>query len=206
MGFNILMMHYLRNLTVVLLVVVFNACTNPASEEIKNTAGADSVKLAESIRTNISFLNDYNAIEQVMGNENWLLADKKDSSYFYFSRLGSFNYNTYVYRLSKGDSSHVIQDKITMEGDKLVWHFDEKKLQIVTATSARIVWAVAGNDSMKYEFTRLNDHELSLTYPGKRSYTLKKTIPFSLFLVRSRYDFAHGTKLAFDTTGIKQKS
>lgn len=201
-------MYKVRTLIVILLTAFCCACNNHSDSKSNENNGtsADSAKIAESIRTNISFLNDYNAIEQVLGNDNWLLADKKDSSYFYFSRLGSYNYNTYAYKLSKGDSSHVIQDKITMEGDNLVWHFDGKKLHIVTATSARVVWAVDGNDSLTYEFVRLNDQELGLSFPDKRNYTLRKTIPFSLFLVRSRYDFAHGTRLAFDTSAIHGKN
>ena len=194
------MSDYGRTLLVVLFFAVFAACNNGPAEEVKSDTvkEADSVKPAQSTRSNMSFLNDYNAIEQVCGNENWLLANGKDSSYLYFSRLGPYTYNTYDYRLNKGDSSNVVHGNIVRDGDNLVWQFSGKKVYVITASSARVVWAVEGTDSLRYEFVRLNDRQMSITYPDKRSYILQKTIPFSLFLVRSRYDFAHGTHLAFD--------
>lgn len=187
-------------------MVLLYACgesSTPAGKEVKT---ADSAKVAEEIRTNMSFLNDYNAMEAVFGNENWMLIEKKDTSYYYFSRLGDMNFNTYAYRLVKGDSANVAHGKIEREKNRLVWNFDGKKLYITSATVARIAATVDGSDTAaKYAFTRLNSNTIGVTYPDQRKVELKKTIPFGLFLVRSRYDYSNGTHYAFDTAVYTKK-
>ena len=187
-------------------IVLLVSCDTQQKEE-KTTSNPDSVaaKVAESISTNVSFLNDYNALEKLYANENWLIPGKKDSSYFYFSRLGNYQVNTYEYKLVKGDSAQVKHGAIQTEGDKLVWNFNGQKLHLTSASLARATWAVPGSDSASYEFLKLNDNELRLTYPDKKTVVMKKLLPFSLFLVRSQYDFAHGTKLAYDTKSVNQK-
>lgn len=189
-----------------LFVVFLFACQLQPKENAGNDAKTDTAKVSESIRTNTSFLYDYKALEEVFTNDNWLLAGKNDSSYFYFSRLGDFRVNTYEYKLVKGDSAAVKHTSVQKEGDKIVWAFNNQKLYLTSATKARAVWAVAGADSLQYEFLRINENQLALTYPDKHKLILQKTLPFSLFLVRSRYDFTHGTRYAFDNTpSAKQK-
>jgi hypothetical protein len=185
--------------------VIFSSCGSASSDTNAETKTADSNKIAEEIRTNMSYLNDYNALEAVFGNENWMLVDNKDTAFYYFSRLSQFNFNTYAYKLVKGDSSKVDYGKITPEQNKLVWNFDGKKLFVTSATVARVTASVDGTDSAKYEFTRLNSNSIGITYPDQKKLVLKKTIPFGLFLVRSRYDYSNGTKYAFDTAEYTKK-
>lgn len=189
-----------------LFVVFLFACQSQPKENTDTEAKKDTVKISESIRTNTSFLYDYKALEEVFTNDNWLLAGKNDSSYFYFSRLGDFKVNAYEYKLVKGDSAAVKYTSVQKEGDKIAWEFNNQKLYLKSATKARAVWSVAGADSLQYEFLRINENQLGLTYPDRHKLVLHKTLPFSLFLVRSRYDFTHGTKYAFDNTpSPKQK-
>jgi hypothetical protein len=187
-------------------VVLLHACNTASTDTTAQTKTADSTKVAEEIRSNMSFLNDYNALEAVFGNENWMLVNGKDTSYYYFSRLGDFNFNTYAYKLVKGDSSNVYHGKIRPEQNKLAWDFDGKKLLVISATVARVTASADGTDSAaKYEFTRLNNSSIGIVYPDQKKTVMRKTIPFGLFLVRSRYDHTNGTHFAFDTTQYTKK-
>lgn len=187
-------------------LLLLAACQGGNQEEktVENPT-ADTVKMAESIRTNLSYLNDYNALEQLFSNDNWLIPGPKDSSYLYVSRLGNYVVKTYAYQLVKGDSAHVQHADVKTENDQLVWEFNGQKLQLASATRARAVFAVAGADSLQYEFVRLDDNKIALTYPDKKKVVMKKMLQFSLFLARSHYDFANGTKYAFDTTQFNRK-
>ena len=195
-----------KNVFFLLMIVFLFACTTQPKENVPDEKKEDTAQASESIRTNMSFLHDFNALEEVFGNENWLKADGKDSSYFYFSRLGNFQVNTYEYKLVKGDSAKVRNSSILQEGNKLTWNFNNQKLYITSATRGRIVGSVKGSDSLQYEFLRLDNDAIAITYPDKRRSILRKTLPFSLFLVRSRYDYAHGTKYAFDTAQFNKKN
>lgn len=175
---------------------------NENTEPVKKT---DTLKVVDEVRSNTSFLYDLKALEELFSNDNWLMAGKKDSSYFYFSRTGDFIVNTYEYVLIKGDSAKVKYNHVVREGDKLSWSFDGKKLLLSNASGARALWTVAGNDSTKYEFLRVDKNQIRLTYPDHREVIMKKILPFSLFLVRSRYDFSNGTHYAFDTTQFNKK-
>lgn len=196
----------IKFITFLIALTLIFACNNPAEEKTPEENKTDSTKVNESIRNNMSFLNDYNALEEVFGNENWLMAAKKDSSYLYVSRLGDFKVNTYAYRLQKGDSANVLHGAMKTEGNQIIWEFDKQPLFITSATRGRVVWSVVGADSLKYEFMRVDGNHISLTYPDKKKMILKKTLPLSLFLIRSQYDYAHGTHLAFDSTQLNKRN
>ena len=194
-----------RSKLFLLAVMIGIVACQTATKESNDGEKADSVKIAESIRTNRSYLNDLGAIEQVFGNENWLLVDKKDSSYYYFSRLGEFKFNTYAYKIVKGDSANVLHSSFKPENNAITWDFGGRKLVINSATRARVVGTVIGSDSLTYEFVRLDDDEIAITYPDKKKLVMHRTLPLGLFLVRSRYDYTHATKYAFDTIQFRKK-
>lgn len=187
------------------MVCFFSACQSSTSDNDEIPKKEDTAQISASIRSNMSFLNDLNAIEGVFGNENWLIVDNKDSSYLYFSRLGNFTFDTYYYKRVHGDSSNVEHRSIQKEKNDLTWTFQGHKLVVAAASIAMVSWKEAGIDSAKYQFVRINDHAIELSYPNGKKLTLQKTLPFSLFLVRSRYDYAHGTHLAFDSTRFNRK-
>lgn len=189
-----------------LLSIFFMGCQSAQNENKESSeTQKDSTKAAESIRTNLSFLHDFTALEALFSNDNWLLADKKDSSYLYVSRVNDYLVNTYAYRLVKGDSAQVNYGTIKTKQNDLTWQFQNQPLTLTSATGTRAVWAVIGNDSLTYTFIRLDKDHIRLTYPDKKEITLLKTLPFSLFLVRSRYDYTNGTHYAFDTTQFNRK-
>ena len=193
------------HLVAVVAVFFLSGCGSEQNENAEPVNKSDTIKVVDEVRSNTSFLYDLKALEELFSNDNWLIPGKKDSSYFYFSRTGDFIVNTYEYVLSKGDSAKVKYHHVVKEGDKLVWEFDGRKLVLSNASGARALWAVAGNDSLKYEFLRVDKNQIRLTYPDKREQILKKLLPFSLFLVRSRYDFSNGTRYAYDTTQFNKK-
>ncbi len=198
-----------KMITAISLLTLFLTACQSGQNENENAGtketGSDTAKAAESIRTNMSYLNDFNALEALFSNDNWLLPDQKDSSYLYVSRINDFLVNTYAYRLEKGDSARVEYGHIKTDKNELIWNFQQRSLKLTSATRTRSTWMVAGSDSLRYEFIRLDNDHIRLTYPDKKEVILKKTIPFSLFLVRSRYDFANGTHYAFDTTQFNRK-
>jgi hypothetical protein len=189
-----------------LLSLIFIGCQSAQNENNDSSeTKKDSIQAAESIRTNLSFLHDFSALETVFTNDNWLIVDKKDSSYLYMSRVNDYLVNTYAYRLLKGDSAKVAYGTIKAQQNDLTWQFQNQPLRLTSATGTRAVWTVIGNDSLTYTFIRLDKDHIRLTYPDKKEVTLLKTLPFSLFLVRSRYDYANGTHYAFDTTQFNRK-
>ena len=187
---------------VLLLIPVFVllACNTKPSENGEGSKKADTLKMSESIRMNMSFLHDFNALEQMFGNENWLIADKKDSSYLYFSRLGNFIVNTFAYKRVKGDSAAVQYGTIQPENNSITWNLFGRKLFVSSATGTRVKWSAVADSLLQYEFIRLDDNHIQLVYPDKKKLILQKVLPLSLFLVRSRYDYTHGTKYAFDSS------
>jgi hypothetical protein len=194
-----------RTMFLLLLMNIIFACGTQEEKKSGEQKDTTAVKMEVITRPAQSFLNDYNALEQLFTNDNWLLADKRDSNYFYFSRLGNLQVNTYEYKMLKGDSAKVKHGVIQTEGDKISWNFNGQRIYLVSASNVKAAWSVDGSDSTAYEFMRLDNNFLRITYPDKKQVTLKKILPFSLFLVRSRYDFTNGTKYAFDTTQFNKK-
>ncbi|MEO7530240.1 MAG: hypothetical protein ABIS69_02480 [Sediminibacterium sp.] len=194
-----------KSILILLLVNFLFACETQQKEKTAEEKKDSLVTAADPIRSAMSFLNDYNALEQLFSNDNWMIPAKKDTNYFYFSRLGNFQVKTYEYILSKGDSSKVKQGLIQTEGDKITWTFNNQQLVLVNATKAIATWSVVGADSLTYTFQRLDNNSASIVYPDKKKLVLKKLLPISLFLVRTRYDFANGTHYAFDTTQFNRK-
>lgn len=182
-----------------LIALIISSCHSPANQET-SAPKADTAKIETEVRSDLSYLNDFNALEQLFGNENWMIAAGKDTSYFYASRLGNYSFNTYAYRIVKGDSAAVTHGALKKGNNQVSWNFENRELSVNSATSARMVSVVTGNDSLRYEFIRVDANHLQVTYPDGRKQVWQKTIPFSTFLIRSRYDFTHGTHYAFDST------
>ncbi len=161
------------SLLMILCIVFLFSCETAQKENTEADKKTDTVKVVDEIRSNTSFIYDLKALEESFSNDNWLIPGKKDSSYFYFSRIGDFKVNTYEYVLVKGDSAKVKYAHVEKEGDKLSWEFDGKKLLLSNASAARSLWTVAGNDSLMYEFLRVDKNTIRLTYPDKKAVVIK---------------------------------
>jgi hypothetical protein len=191
-------------ITVVSFAFLFG-CQDPQTENTNDPKKADGNSISENIRSNTSYLNSLQALENIFSNDNWLIPLEKDTCFFYFSRVGNFTVNTYEYKIVKGDSANVKHSYIKTGGDTLSWEFGGQRLLLAHATPTRAVWFVPGKDSIRYEFLRIDNDHIKLTYPDKKEVVFQKTLPFSLFLVRSSYDYRHGTRYAYDSTQFGKK-
>lgn len=179
------------------------ACQSPQDKQEETTKNV--APPVQEARSAAGMQNDFNALEAVFDNQNYLIADKKDSSYFYFSRLNHSLVRTYAYQLVKGDSAKVQTFEMKPDSiNNICWEWNGRKLKLTSATRGRIVWTDQQSDSLKYEFLQLDKNRIALTFPDGKKVVLQKILPLSLFLVRSRYDYQHGTNYAFDSTGIKK--
>ncbi len=139
------------------------------------------------------------ALEKLFNNENFLQVNGKDSSYFYFSRLGKSNMFVHTYKIVKGDSAGLKIDTIQIgASNKLQWNWQGKPLTLGNATDYVSRWTVNNNEKDKIEFQRIDNKTIHVVEGGKKL-VLHRTLSLSLFLVRSYYDYQHGTKYAQDS-------
>lgn len=189
----------------IIVIVCLTAC-GPASErETKSADSAAAVTAAVAeARSTTSMYNDFNTLESIFDNQNYLVVNGKDSSYFYFSRLNHTLIRTYTYKISKGDSAQVRVNTIQPdEKNNIIWEWNGKKLKLAGADRGQVRWVSSASDSTAVSFLKLDKNTIRLSYPGRKELVLQKISPLSLFLVRSRYDYQHGTHYAFETGKLK---
>lgn len=141
-------------------------------------------------------------LEKMFTNDNWMKVDGRDTSYYYFSRIPSET-RVHQYRMSKGDSVNTTISVIRFLSDSLVWQYnDTTHLFLSGITEKRAEWSRMDHDPPAFymAFAKKDEKNINLVFPDKKQVLLIKTLPLSTFLVRSRYDFSHGTKFAFSDT------
>lgn len=191
---------------ILVIASVFIACNNNPKTEETNTKAVDTVKqrvTPQDPAVTATLLAQFNALEKVFGNQNWMKIKEKDTTYLYFSRLNNFFALTHSYRMKKGDSADLRIDTIRVNSNnQIVWNWNDKGLTLGSATEFTNTWS---NDAQKVDFNKMDQSNLLLNINGTEKYQLTKTITLSSFLVRSFYDYQHGTKLAFDKTEFTKK-
>ena len=189
--------------TVLLIACNSNETTN---SNIVETAANNNNNVFVSNETFVAAYKNLDALEQLFGNENYLMVNGNDSSYVYFTRLGRNNFFTHSYKLIKGDSTKLSIDTIQVNKEgKVQWNWQGKKLILQECSNSKALWqndAEAGVD--KVDFIKNNGRRLNLSINNKQI-PLTKTLPISLFFVRTKYDYQHKTNLAFDTTNFSKK-
>ncbi|MCX6337274.1 MAG: hypothetical protein NT153_08345 [Bacteroidetes bacterium] len=192
---------------IVLLVIICGSCNNQSAP--KQTT--DSVVLpavpvkdpATIAAENASLLKQYNSLEKVFDNQNWVVIRGKDTSYLYLSRLNNFLILAHNFTIKKGDSANLLIDSIIVsDNNKITWKHSNKNYVLESATDYTNNWVA---DSSKIIFRKNDIGTLGFEITGQEKFMLKKTLPLSTFLVRSFYDYQHGTKLAFDQTDFTKK-
>ncbi len=144
-------------------------------------------------------------LEALFGNENYLIVDEKDSTYLYFTRLGKNAFYTHCYHLKNGDSTSLSIDTIQIDTTgKINWNWRNKQLTLENCDENKALWQSKTDASYKVDFSKNINNSLSLITMNKELKMLK-TLPISLFLVRSQYDYKHKTQLAFDTSNFTKK-
>ena len=186
----------------IISIFILYSCGTNTDEQIKQP---DSAKISESISNNISLINQFNALEQIFSNDNWMIKKQNDTTYFYFSRINNFKVNIYQYHLIKGDSAKVAYTIMEPRANQIIWNFDEHQLHLESATKHRAVFSAINNDPLKWEFIRIDNNQIQMINPTKKQINWSKISPLSTFLIRSRYDYSHGTQLAFDSSKFNKK-
>jgi hypothetical protein len=178
-----------------------NGESNAAEQPVIAQVDTHQLKVAKE-----RALTQFNSLEKLFDNANYLIAEGKDTNYLYFSRNSDYLIKTHSFKMINGDSSNVRIDSIKLdESNNIRWNFGEIKLALKNTTDMQSVWSVNGSDSINYLFQKSGYNTIQFVKEGGKKKVLKKTIALSTFLVRSYYDFKHGTKLAFDTTNFTKK-
>ena len=178
-------------------ITFFVSCNNEIKQEDKK---ADSTNVETSSvqdpAITASLLGQFNGLEKVFDNQNWMIIKEKDTSFLYISRLNKFLAYAHSFKMQKGDSSDLEIDTIQVSSDnKIRWNWKGKHYILTSSTENTNHWE---GDSSKVEFAKMDASNLVLTLNEKEKLKMSKTLTLSTFLVRSFYDYQHGTKLAFD--------
>ncbi|MFY7965089.1 MAG: hypothetical protein ACOVO1_09350 [Chitinophagaceae bacterium] len=193
---------------ITLLVAVNVACNNEQQKvnTVDTMLQSEADKPTVTNETLIAAYRNIDALEQLFGNENYLLVNGNDSNYLYFTRLGKNSFFTHSYKLKNGDSTQLQIDTIQVNKQgKVQWNWQDKKLTLQDCNNIKALWqndTAAGGD--KVDFLKNTANQLSISFNNKQL-PLTKTLPISLFLVRSKYDYQHHTHYAFDTTNFSKK-
>ncbi|WP_298301753.1 hypothetical protein [Hydrotalea sp.] len=142
------------------------------------------------------------SIQHLFGNENWRIISGKDTTYRYFSRQNDLQIHVYQYNMNQGDSIQCSFQTIRYTPKGIFWQQSADTFQLIHATLNSNKW-IHGADTMFFRllYSGCIEHQ----FKGKNA-TMNRTINLTDFLIRSRYDFLHGTHYADDTTKFKHSS
>ena len=101
---------FLFLVTTVLLI----ACNSNETTKLNtiDTAANSNDNAIVNNETLVAAYKNLDALEQLFGNENYLMVNGNDSSYVYFTRLGRNNFFTHSYKLIGGDSTKLSIDTL----------------------------------------------------------------------------------------------
>lgn len=193
----------------VILVFFFAACNQQSSDKknskIQEVVVVDNLK-ADSLSLSNN-LNAFSKLELFFDNANYMVVSGSDTNFFYFSRVSDFLIKVHQFKIVKGDSSFLKIDSIQVVGGRdIQWKFSDQKLSLVGSSESSNNWKSNSLDSSTVTFKKLNKKDFQLVDPQNLKTKFLQTITFSSFLVRSFYDYQHGTRYAFDTTNFTKKS
>ena len=175
-----------------LIACIMASCGNNSSKEEKP---------AEKV-TAMPPVYKMDMLEKIFNNDNWMKVDGKDTSYYYFSRIPS-EIKVYKYKIIKGDSAISTISVIRFFNDSLVWEYDDTTHLLLTGVTEKSCEWVKGEGSpgsFFMGFEQKNEKRIKMTVEDNKSFMLTRTLPLSTFLVRSHYDYMHGTNYAFSDT------
>ena len=135
---------------------------------------------------------EFDRLESIFATENWKYVDGADTSYLYASRVGDHLFNVYRFDIEAGDSVRTEMSTIRLDRDSIRWHLAPDSLVLESADSAKAIWITTGSEV--YRFVKISADSIRLERPGGRpAVIMRRTLPLATFLVRSHYDFLHGT-------------
>jgi len=138
----------------------------------------------------------FDKIENITGVANWRMIDDTDTSYIYFSRIDD-KINVYHFHIKQGDSVNTKLNSINSYNDSVYWNWNNKRWYLLSANDSVMEWADPQlNENSPYRITKADSSHISYQLPDGHFIILTKTLPLSSFLVRTKYDYEHGTDLA----------
>lgn len=190
----------------IFLVIFFTSCNqqndngnNSVNQIVVNDSPNDSITAAKNLEA-------FGKLELFFENANYQVANNQDTNYFYFSRASEFLIKVHQYKISKGDSAFLKIDSIQLvDGKNIQWKFEGQKLNLFHISDSTVDWKLNNPDSAIFKFNKYNRKTIQLFQPKNSTTTFHQTITLSSFLVRSFFDYKHGTHLAFDTTNFTKK-
>jgi hypothetical protein len=91
-------------------------------------------------------------------------------------------------------------------GRDIQWKFTDQQLTLIGSSESSSSWKSNSLDSSTVTFKKINKKDFQLIEPQNLKTRFSQTIILSSFLVRSFYDYQHGTRYAFNTTNFTKKS
>ncbi len=176
------------------------ACNNNDANQTANDSANVLIKPINPIDDKIqkeSALKQFDALEKLLDNQNYRLVKNKDTSYIYFSRVNKFIINTYQYKMIQGDSAQLKLDTIQLNAqNKVTWKWKDILLGLSNATEFAAKFEAVQVKKLSIQLNRQTSNTLLLKEGSSEPIQLRQTITISDFLVKSYYDFQHGTNLA----------
>ena len=153
--------------------------------------------------TNGSF-SKMDIIEKFFNNDNWMAIKGRDTSYFYFSRNNTVA-KVYNYQIIKGDSANTLSSEMKIANDTITWNYNNSvPIFLAAADDKKLEWKRHQNPNTAYIFFNKKDSLHINCVHGNEQISLIKTLPLSSFLIRSHYDYLHGTRFSFSDTSFNK--
>jgi len=200
----------MRLIFISIILAVFLAACDQQSADKKNSKIQEEVVVDNLKTDSLSLSNNLNAfskLEFFFDNANYMVVNGRDTNFFYFSRSSDFLIKVHQFKMIKGDSSFLKIDSIqVIDGKDIQWKFSDQKLTLIGFSESFNNWKSNSLDSSTFSFKKVNKKDFQLVDPQNLKTRFSQTITFSSFLVRSFYDYQHGTRYAFDTTNFTKKT
>lgn len=180
-----------------ILILSCNSNNNSAEQSATVTEPVVTINPVEDKIQKESALKQFNALEKLLDNQNYRFIINKDTAYLYFSRVNKFIIHTYQYKMINGDSAQLKLDTIQLNAqNKVIWKWKDTLVALTNATEFAAKFESATAKTFTIQLNRQSNNTLLLKEGSSDPIQLRQTITLSDFLIKSYYDFQHGTKLA----------
>ncbi|MGC8749951.1 hypothetical protein [Hydrotalea sp.] len=176
-----------RFLLIIISVVLLLACAQQKKQPTSNEVILMPIYQMDSIF-------------HLFGNNNWRVIKGRDTSYLYFSRQNDLLIHVYDFKMQQGDSVQSALQKIVCTPKGIFWEKYLDTFRLISASHKEVLWlnnvdTLVYNVSINHVLQQRNKSILSIMQP---------TINLTDFLIRSHYDYLHGTNYANDTSKFKR--
>ena len=149
------------------------SCNTPnqqIKESKKDTSDQHDISQQNALPGNTSKATafiQFNTLEKLFGNDNYMTLSGKDTTYTYFSRVSEYLIKCYSYKMIRGDSANSRIDSIKSDaGNSIKWNFNNLNLSLENSTALNSNWSVTGADSMHYQFQKIDNKTIRFLQAG----------------------------------------